>query len=62
MWRKESFTKRSKERLKGGGVPLLANIALHGMEEAIGVKYDYRGQLIGKRAVVRYADDLCVLL
>jgi RNA-directed DNA polymerase len=43
-----------------GGVvsPLLANIALHGMEEAIGVKYDYRGQLIGKRAVVRYADDV----
>ena len=42
-----------------GGVvsPLLANIALHGMEEAVGVKYDYRGQLIGKRAVVRYADD-----
>jgi RNA-directed DNA polymerase len=42
-----------------GGVasPLLANIALHGMEEAIGVKYDYRGQLIGNRAVVRYADD-----
>jgi RNA-directed DNA polymerase len=42
-----------------GGVvsPLLANIALHGMEDAIGVKHDYRGQLIGKRAVVRYADD-----
>ena len=42
-----------------GGVvsPLLANIALHGMEEAIGVKYNCRGQLIGKRAVVRYADD-----
>jgi RNA-directed DNA polymerase len=42
-----------------GGVasPLLANIALHGMEEAIGVTYDYRGQLSGKRAVVRYADD-----
>ncbi len=42
-----------------GGVvsPLLANIALHGMEEAIEVTYDYRGQLIGKRAVVRYADD-----
>src|SRR6266480_1157417 len=42
-----------------GGVasPLLANIALHGMEEAIGVTYDSRGQLIGKRAVVRYADD-----
>jgi hypothetical protein len=28
------------------------------MEEALGVKYDYRGQLIGKRAVVRYADDV----
>lgn len=61
-----------------GGVvsPLLANIALHGMEEALsvrrttkngktivtteGVKYDNRGQLVGKRAVVRYADDfLC---
>jgi len=42
-----------------GGVvsPLLANIALHGMEEAIGVKYNCRGELIGKRAVVRYADD-----
>ena len=42
-----------------GGVasPLLANIALHGMEEAIGVTYDYRGQIIGKRAIVRYADD-----
>jgi RNA-directed DNA polymerase len=46
-----------------GGVvsPLLANIALHGMEEAIGVRYDYRGQLIGKRAVVRYADDFVCL-
>ena len=42
-----------------GGVisPLLANIALHGMEQAIGVKYNCRGELIGKRAVVRYADD-----
>ena len=46
-----------------GGVcsPLLANIALHGMEEAIGVKYDSRGQLIGKRAIVRYADDFAAL-
>jgi RNA-directed DNA polymerase len=42
-----------------GGVisPLLANIALHGMENAIGVKYNNRGEIIGKRAVVRYADD-----
>ena len=42
-----------------GGVvsPLLANIALHGMEEALGVKYDSWGSLRGKRAIVRYADD-----
>ena len=45
-----------------GGIvsPLLANIALHGMEQALGIKYDYRGQSIGKRIVVRYADDFCV--
>jgi len=45
-----------------GGVisPLLANIALHGMERALKVKYDKRGQIIGKRAVVRYADDFVV--
>jgi RNA-directed DNA polymerase len=42
-----------------GGVvsPLLANIALHGMEEAIGVKHTAQGHIKGKRAVVRYADD-----
>ena len=46
-----------------GGVssPLLANIALHGMEEAIGVKYNCNGELISNRAVVRYADDFVVL-
>ena len=39
-----------------GGIvsPLLANIALHGMEQALGVKYDYRGQSIGKRTTMRY--------
>ncbi len=42
-----------------GGVisPLLANIALHGMENAIDVKYNKQGDISGKRAVVRYADD-----
>ena len=42
-----------------GGVisPLLANIALHGMENAIGVKHNCRGEIISKRAIVRYADD-----
>jgi RNA-directed DNA polymerase len=45
-----------------GGVvsPLLLNIALHGMEEAIGVKFNSAGTIIGTRAVVRYADDLVV--
>jgi len=46
-----------------GGVisPLLLNIALHGMEEALGVKYNSQGILTNtKRAVVRYADDFVV--
>jgi RNA-directed DNA polymerase len=45
-----------------GGVisPLLANIALHGMEEALGVKYNNKGEIHGNRAVVRYADDFVV--
>lgn len=61
-----------------GGVisPLLANIALHGMEEALtvrrtlkngkeiitdeGVHYNKTGNNCGKRAVVRYADDFVV--
>ena len=45
-----------------GGVisPLLANIALHGMEEALGIKHRKRGELDSKRALVRYADDFCV--
>ena len=45
-----------------GGVisPLLLNVALHGMEATLGVKMDNRGQNIGKRAAVRYADDFVV--
>ncbi len=45
-----------------GGVisPLLANIALHGMEKALGVKL-YQGIIWGPRALVRYADDFVVL-
>jgi RNA-directed DNA polymerase len=41
-----------------GGVvsPVLLNVALHGMEAALGIKHDKRGQLKGSRAVVRYAD------
>lgn len=45
-----------------GGVisPLLANIALHGMEQALGVCRDKEGKNRGTRAVVRYADDFVV--
>ncbi|ULR32795.1 hypothetical protein MJO48_09060 [Dickeya fangzhongdai] len=45
-----------------GGVisPLLANIAFHGMEAAVGVKHIARGDNVGKRALVRYADDFVV--
>src|SRR5216683_815906 len=64
QWLKAGYVEQEKfhatERgTPQGGVasPLLANIALHGMEEAIGVTYDHRGQLIGRRAIVRYADD-----
>lgn len=43
--------------------PLLANIALHGMEAALGVKYklNHGGvNLRSKRALVRFADDFVV--
>ncbi len=44
-----------------GGVisPLLMNVALHGMESALGVLRNSRGKTktIGSRALVRYADD-----
>jgi RNA-directed DNA polymerase len=54
----EMFHTTEQGTPQGGVVsPLLANIALHGMEEAIGVTYNSKGQIAGKRAVVRYADD-----
>src|SRR5436853_4468022 len=54
----EMFNATEQGTPQGGVIsPLLANIALHGMEEAIGVTYDSKGIISGKRAVVRYADD-----
>lgn len=41
--------------------PLLANIALHGMEEALGITYDARGRINGKRGLAKYADDFVVM-
>jgi RNA-directed DNA polymerase len=48
---------------QGGGIsPLLLNIALQGMEEAAGVKYDSRGRVKpGCPTVITYADDFVVL-
>jgi RNA-directed DNA polymerase len=40
--------------------PLLLNIALHGMEAALGVTHNHKGEIAGRRAVVRYADDFVV--
>ena len=43
--------------------PLLANIAMHGIEATLGIKYyPYRGGMMlqSERAMVRFADDLCV--
>ena len=47
----------------GSCSPLLANIALHGLEQAVGMGYQYGGgrtQTCGPRRVVRYADDFLV--
>ncbi|QKW48282.1 group II intron reverse transcriptase/maturase [Streptomyces buecherae] len=61
---KECFT-ATKEGTPQGGVisPLLLNIALHGMEEAAGVRYFTGGSHAGETrpgspVLIRYADDL----
>jgi len=52
---------------QGGGVsPVLLNVALHGMEQAAGVRYKTTGRGAGQTAagspvLVRYADDLLAL-
>jgi len=54
----EEFHATEQGTPQGGVIsPLLLNVALHGMEEALGVTYNSQGQISGKRAVVRYADD-----
>ena len=56
----------TEEGTPQGGVisPLLLNIALHGLEEAAGVRYltgSRAGEVAGTSpALVRYADDLVV--
>jgi RNA-directed DNA polymerase len=58
----EGFLHGTETGTPQGGVisPLLANIALHGMEDALGIRYNKRGETVGRRAIVRYADDFVV--
>jgi RNA-directed DNA polymerase len=55
---------RTEDGVPQGGVvsPLLLNIALHGMEQAAGVRYDTNGWVRANSPVlIRYADDLVAL-
>ena len=54
---------RTEEGTPQGGVvsPVLLNIALHGMEQAAGVRYLSTGSIrVDSPAVIRYADDFVV--
>ena len=60
--------RRTEEGTPQGGVvsPVLLNVALHGMEQAAGVRYCTTGTNAGKAemgspVVIRYADDLLAL-
>ncbi|WP_225913907.1 group II intron reverse transcriptase/maturase [Leptolyngbya ohadii] len=60
------YTPTEQGTPQGGVVsPILANIALHGMEEVLGIRYKFRTdrqtfELTSDRAMVRYADDFVV--
>lgn len=67
QWLKAGYVERGVQHRTESGTPqggvispLLANIAFHGMEAAVGVKHIPRGDNVGKRALVRYADDFVV--
>lgn len=61
-----TFNETNAGTPQGGIVsPLLANIALHGMEEELGVKYYHdprNGYILGRQSVgtVKYADDFII--
>src|SRR5437660_6540998 len=68
QWLKAGYVDRNvfhdteKGTPQGGVVsPLLANIALHGMEDALEISYDSYGHNQSPRTLVRYADDFVVL-
>ncbi len=57
-----TFHKSETGTPQGGIIsPLLANIALHGLEKHLGVKYNNRGETRCSRVLVRYADDFVIL-
>jgi len=67
-WLKAGFVDNSvfnetEEGTPQGGVisPLLANIALHGMEGALGIKYDQSNRNRAKYSLCRYADDFVIM-
>jgi RNA-directed DNA polymerase len=83
QWLKAGYLENNRFEQTGAGTPqggvispLLANIALHGIEEAPsvrktlpngkliitaeGVKYNAQCKTVGRKAVVRYADDFVV--
>jgi RNA-directed DNA polymerase len=61
-----AFTPTEEGTPQGGVIsPLLMNVALHGLEEAAGVRYQAAGERAGRTernslVLVRYADDLVV--
>ena len=62
---KERFERTEMGTPQGGVIsPLLMNIALHGMEAAVGISYRKNGEgkktVRGQRALVRYADDFVI--
>jgi RNA-directed DNA polymerase len=64
---KGEFSPTEEGTPQGGGIsPLLLNVALHGMEEAAGVRYQFTAKTHGvtktdSPVLVRYADDALVL-
>ena len=58
----EEMLHPTKTGVPQGGVisPLLLNVALHGIEHALGCAYTPKGVLRGTYAVVKYADDFAV--
>jgi RNA-directed DNA polymerase len=63
----KGFTPTDEGTPQGGVIsPLLLNVALHGLEQAAGVRYrttgNHAGETVpGSPLVVRYADDLVAL-